>query len=345
MIDQRRLPWEFQIAVLDSVEEVYIAIREMKVRGAPVIGVAAAFGMYLNAFNHAGDPKMHERLDHAAEYLISSRPTAVNLSYAVREQQQVYHNITDIAAIPAALLQRALAMAEAEKEACRRIGEYGVSLLQEIAEKKQGEPVNILTHCNAGWLATIDYGTALAPVYEAHKRGIAVHVWVDETRPRNQGARLTTWELEQAGVPYTLIADNTGGHLMQQGMVDIVLVGSDRTTRTGDTANKIGTYLKALAAYDNRVPFYVALPVSSIDMTLENGLRDIFIEERYAGEVIEVEGLAGTKMKRVSIVPPQTQVANYAFDVTPARLITGLITEKGICEASEKRIASLVRHP
>jgi len=342
VIDQQRLPWEFQVVVLESVEDVYIAIREMTVRGAPVIGVLAAFGMYLNAYNHADDPQLRDRLDHAAEYLISSRPTAVNLAYAVRKQQKVYRILSDSSAIPAALLKKALEMAEMEKEACRRIGEFGFSLIRELAEKKQGKVVNILTHCNAGWLATIDYGTALAPVYEAHKRGIPVHVWVDETRPRNQGARLTTWELDQAGVPYTLIADNTGGHLMQHGLVDIVLVGSDRTTRTGDTANKIGTYLKALAAHDNHIPFYVSLPVSTIDTELQDGVRDIDIEQRNAREVFEIEGMLGPKVKKINIVPPETPVTNYAFDVTPARLITGLITEKGICKASEKEIITLL---
>ncbi|MCD6201934.1 MAG: S-methyl-5-thioribose-1-phosphate isomerase [Bacteroidales bacterium] len=342
VIDQQRLPWEFQIVVLENVEEVYLAIREMTVRGAPVIGVLAAFGMYLNAYNHADDPQLQERLDHAAEYLISSRPTAVNLAHAVREQQKVYYALSDLAAIPAALLKRALEMLEAEKVACRRIGEYGYALIRELSENKKGKPVNILTHCNAGWLATIDYGTALAPVYEAHIQGIPVHVWVDETRPRNQGARLTMWELEQAGVPCTLVADNVGGHLMQHGMVDIVLVGSDHTTQMGDTANKIGTYLKALAAQDNHIPFFVALPFSTIDMALQDGITDIEIEQRAARELIEMEGMMGSQLKKVNIVPPETPVVNYVFDVTPARLITGLITEKGICEASEKGIDSLL---
>lgn len=341
VIDQQRLPWDFQIVVLESVEDVYIAIREMTVRGAPVIGVLAAFGMYLNAYNHADDPQLPQRLDHAAEYLISSRPTAVNLAYAVREQQKVYYTLSDLSAIPGALLKRALEMSEEEKEACRRIGEHGYTLIKDLSEKKKGEQVNILTHCNAGWLATIDYGTALAPVYEAHTKGIPVHVWVDETRPRNQGARLTMWELEQAGVPCTLVADNAGGHLMQHGMVDVVLVGSDRTTRVGDTANKIGTYLRALAAHDNHIPFYVALPLSTIDTELKNGITEIEIEQRASRELIEMEGMMGSQLKKVNIVPPETPVANYVFDVTPARLITGLITEKGICEASGKGISSL----
>ncbi len=343
VINQRRLPWEFQIQIIDSLEEVYLAIREMTVRGAPVIGVLAAFGMYIDAYNHPDEAHLADRLDHAAEYLLSSRPTAVNLAYAVSEQQKIYHAISGHSAVTGALLRRALGMADTEKEACRLIGENGFPLIRELAEKKQGEPVNILTHCNAGWLATIDYGTALAPVYKAHKEGIPLHVWVDETRPRNQGARLTVWELKQAGIPYTLIADNAGGHLMQHGMVDIVLVGSDRTTRNGDVANKIGTYLKALAARDNHVPFYVALPVSTIDPALKDG-KDIPIEKRAAKEIIEMEGMTGTKIQKVSIVPPDTPVMNYGFDVTPARLVTGLITEKGICQASEEGIRSILKY-
>ena len=342
-IDQRKLPWDFQILVLTNVEEVYMAIREMDVRGAPVIGVLAAFGLYLDAYHHREKAGLKERLDHSAGYLISSRPTAVNVAYAVGEQQKICHHLNDPEEITDALLQQALAMATAEVEACRHIGEAGLPLIRDLAGQKKGEPVNILTHCNAGWLACIDYGTALAPVYEAHRQGIPVHVWVDETRPRNQGARLTVWELEQAGIPHTLIADNAGGHLMQHGMVDIVLTGSDRTTRTGDVANKIGTYLKALAAHDNGVPFYVALPTSTIDTKMTDGLREIPIEQRAASEITNMEGMTGTKLQTVHIVPDNTPVANYSFDVTPARLITGLITENGICEASEEGIRSILR--
>jgi len=342
VIDQRRLPWELVVVTLSSAEEVYLAIRDMTVRGAPVIGALASFGMYLYAFNHSTDLRLKENLDHIAEYLISSRPTAVNLAYAVRRQQAVYSPLTDHDTMIGAMRQEAMAFLAGEVEAARRIGEHGVVLLEELDRSREGEAVQVLTHCNAGWLAAIDYGTALAPVYEAHRRGIPLHVWVDETRPRNQGARLTLWELQQAGIPCTLIVDNAGGHLMQHGRVDIVLVGSDRTTRHGDTANKIGTYLKALAARDNHIPFYVALPVSSIDPGLGNGLKEIPIEERNAAEVIEVEGLWNNTLRKVRIVPGESPVANYAFDVTPARLITGLITDRGICPATRKGITELL---
>lgn len=343
VINQRKLPWDFQILVLSGVEEVYRAIREMEVRGAPVIGALAAFGMYLDAYRHRQDPRLKERLDHTAQYLVSSRPTAVNLAYAVRQQQEVYRPLSDQAEITASLLRRALDYAETEKEACRRIGEEGFPLIRDMAAQKHGDTVNILTHCNAGWLACIDYGTALAPVYEAFRQKIPVHVWVDETRPRNQGARLTAWELQQADVPYTLVADNAGGHLMQHGMVDIVLVGSDRTTRNGDVANKIGTYLKALAASDNHVPFYVALPTSTIDTDIRDGIRDIPIEQRQSREIYEIEGMAGSRLHKIRIVPESTPIVNYGFDVTPARLVTGLITERGICDASEEGILSLLQ--
>ncbi len=343
VIDQRELPWRLEVVTLSSAEEVYLAIRDMMVRGAPVIGALASFGMYLYAFNHSTDLHLKENLDHIAEYLISSRPTAVNLAYAVRRQQEVYAPLTDNDSIIRAMREEAVAFMEHEVEASRRIGEHGVKLIEEAARAKGGETVNVLTHCNAGWLATIDHGTALAPVYEAHRRGLAIHVWVDETRPRNQGARLTLWELQQAGVPCTLIVDNAGGHLMQHGLVDMVIVGSDRTTLTGDTANKIGTYLKALAARDNRLPFYVALPVSSIDPALHDGLREIPIEERPAAEVLEIGGItASREYHKVRLAPEETPVKNPAFDVTPARLITALITDRGICKASRKEIAALL---
>ena len=343
VIDQRRLPWELHIETLTSAEEVYLAIRDMTVRGAPVIGALASFGMYLFAFNHSTDLHLKENLDHIAEYLISSRPTAVNLAHAVHKQQEVYTSIEDHDRIIGAMREEAISFAEREVTASRRIGEHGVTLLEELAAQKRGQRLNILTHCNAGWLATIDYGTALAPVYEAFSRGMNIHVWVDETRPRNQGARLTMWELQQAGVPCTLIADNTGGHLMQLGEVDIVITGSDRTTRTGDTANKIGTYLKALAAHDNHIPFYVALPLSSIDMEISNGLLEIPIEERPPAELTVLEGMWHKEYRKVEIVPEGTPVSNYAFDVTPARLITGLITEKGICGANEEEIKGMMK--
>ncbi len=343
VIDQRLLPWELRIEVLSSAEDVYLAIRDMMVRGAPVIGALASFGMYLYAFNHSTDLHLKENLDHIAEYLISSRPTAVNLAHAVHRQQEAYTPLDDHDRIIGAMRDEAVSFTEAEVEASRRIGEHGVTLLEELAEQKKGQHINILTHCNAGWLATIDYGTALAPVYEAFLRGLKVHVWVDETRPRNQGARLTMWELQEAGVPCTLIADNTGGHLMQQGLVDIVLTGSDRTTRTGDTANKIGTYLKALAARDNNIPFYVALPVSSIDPEISNGMLEIPIEERPPTEITVMEGMWHDEYRKVNIVPEETPVSNYAFDVTPASLITGLITERGICGANEEEIMGMLK--
>ncbi len=342
VIDQRALPWELRIETLTSAEEVYLAIRDMMVRGAPVIGALASFGMYLFAFNHSTDLRLQESLNHIAEYLISSRPTAVNLAYAVRKQQEVYTAHNDNDRIIRAMREEAVTFAEAEIAASRSIGEHGVTLLEELSERKKGRPVNILTHCNAGWLATIDHGTALAPVYEAHRRGLAVHVWVDETRPRNQGARLTMWELQQSGVPCTLITDNAGGHLMQHGLVDIVITGSDRTTRSGDTANKIGTYLKALAAHDNGIPFYVALPTSSIDLQISNGFLEIPIEERPPGEVTVLEGMWHDEHRKVRIVPEESPVSNYAFDITPARLITGLITERGICKATEKEILGMM---
>ena len=342
VIDQRQLPWELHIETLTSAEEVYLAIRNMMVRGAPVIGALASFGMYLFAFNHSTDLRLKESLDHIAEYLISSRPTAVNLAHAVRKQQEVYTPLDDNDRIIGAMREEAVAFTEQEVEASRRIGEHGVILLKDLSDRIMGRPVNVLTHCNAGWLATIDYGTALAPVYEAHQRGIPVHVWVDETRPRNQGARLTMWELQQAGIACTLIVDNAGGHLMQHGLVDIVITGSDRTTRAGDTANKIGTYLKALAARDNNVPFYVALPTSSIDTEITDGLHQIPIEERPPTEVTVMEGMWHNEQRRVQIVPEETPVSNYAFDITPAYLITGLITEKGICKATEKEILGMM---
>ncbi len=342
VIDQRALPWELHIETLTSAEEVYLAIRDMMVRGAPVIGALASFGMYLFAFNHSTDLRLQESLDHIAEYLISSRPTAVNLAHAVRKQQEVYAALSDNDRIIRAMREEAMAFTAAEIAASRSIGEHGFTLLEELSERKKGRPVNILTHCNAGWLATIDHGTALAPVYEAHRRGLAVHVWVDETRPRNQGARLTMWELQQAGVPCTLITDNAGGHLMQQGLVDIVITGSDRTTRSGDTANKIGTYLKALAAHDNHIPFYVALPTSSIDLQITNGFLEIPIEERPGSEVTVLEGMWHDEHRKVRIVPEETSVSNYVFDVTPARFITGLITERGICKATEEEIMGMM---
>lgn len=341
IIDQRLLPFEFRIVDLATIDDVYTAIKEMHVRGAPLIGAAAALGMYLEALKIATKPDFIQKLTDAGEYLKSSRPTAVNLTFGVDHMILSLKDIEDPEERIRIALNQALAIVENEKEYCRQIGNHGLPLIEEISKRKKGKPVNILTHCNAGWLACIDYGTATAPVYFAHDKGIKVHVWVDETRPRNQGARLTAYELGQHGVPHTVIVDNAGGHLMQHGMVDMVIVGSDRTTSNGDVANKIGTYLKALAAKDNDIPFYVALPSSSIDWNLTDGISQIPIEQRHADEVTCIEGIAGSKVEKVQILPDHSQVANYGFDVTPARLVTGLITEKGICEANKQSIEAL----
>ncbi len=341
IIDQRLLPFRFEIIDLHTVKEIYSAISEMMVRGAPLIGASAAAGMYLCLFEYNGQSDIDEYIDNTARYLETSRPTAVNLSYAVRAMvKEIKKGITLNAKIKIA---RATAqyIIDTERENCLRIGKYGLPVIEKIAEKKKGKPVNILTHCNAGWLACIDYGTATAPIYLAHDKGINVHVWVDETRPRNQGSKLTAWELQQHGVPCTIIADNTGGHLMQHGMADMVIVGCDRATTNGDVANKIGTYLKALAAKDNDVPFYVALPSSSFDWTIADGIKEIVIEERGAEEIKYMEGLYNDQIISMLITDSGSNASNYAFDVTPARLITGLITEKGICKADRESIMSL----
>ena len=313
----------------------------MTVRGAPLIGAAGAFGIYLATLEINSRTNIREHLSNAARYLISCRPTAVNLSWAVGHVMEKLNNEQNSETISQIALDAAIEICEMEKENCRQIGKHGLKIIEAISRKKKGAPVNILTHCNAGWLACIDYGTVTAPIYLAHEKGIAVHVWVDETRPRNQGSKLTTYELGQNGIPYTLIADNTGGHLMQQKLVDIVIVGSDRTTRTGDVANKIGTYLKALAAFDNKIPFYSALPSSSIDFNISDGVKEIIVEERDPEEVTNVTGFAEGEIRSVRICPEDTIAANYGFDITPARLITGLITEKGICRATEKDIKEM----
>ena len=313
----------------------------MTVRGAPLIGAAGAFGLYLATLEITSQTNIRDHLSNAARYLISCRPTAVNLSWAVNYSLEKLNNNLSSGSLSEIALSAALEICEKEKEYCRQIGNYGVTLIEGISRKKNGEPVNILTHCNAGWLATIDYGTATAPIYFAHDKGIPVHVWVDETRPRNQGAKLTAWELVKYGIPHTLITDNSGGHLMQHNMVDIVLVGSDRTTSTGDVANKIGTYLKALAARDNNIPFYSLFPSTSIDFKIKNGPGEIIIEERDPEEVTNISGLNDGKIKSVRICPEETAAVNYGFDVTPARLITGLVTERGICMATEKDIKDM----
>jgi methylthioribose-1-phosphate isomerase len=340
LIDQRFLPHRFVIEEVTTSEQMAIAIREMHVRGAGLIGASAGFGIYLAAIAAAAKDAPDQYLDAAAKQLAAARPTAVNLAWAIERQ------LTSIAKGKTAQEKTAIALntarqiTEEDAEHCRMIGEHGLHLLSQVARKKAGKPVNVLTHCNAGWLAFVDYGSALAPVYAAHDSGVAVHVWVDETRPRNQGSKLTAWELGQHGVPHTVIADNTGGHLMQHGDVDLVIVGTDRTTYTGDVANKIGTYLKALAAKDNQIPFYVALPSSSFDWKIRDGL-EIPIEERGTQEVTRADGLLDGRHVEVRIAPEDSPAANYGFDVTPRRLVTGLITERGVCRADEKSILAL----
>ncbi len=341
VIDQQKLPFFFETKELRSVDDIYNAISDMTVRGAPSIGAAGAFGIYLATLEINSQTNIREHLSNAARYLISCRPTAVNLSWAVNYVMGKLSGDLSSKSLSANALGAALEICEIEKENCRQIGIHGVKLIENISIEKNGAPVNILTHCNAGWLACIDYGTATAPIYLAHDNGIAVHVWVDETRPRNQGAKLTAWELGQYGVPYTLIPDNSGGHLMQHNMVDIVIVGSDRTTRTGDVANKTGTYLKALAAFDNKIPFYSALASTTIDFAISNGLEEIDVEERNQEEVTTVTGFADGRIQSVRICPEDAIAANYGFDITPARLITGLITEKGICLPAEKEIKEM----
>lgn len=337
IIDQQKLPFEFSIKTLKTFKEAYDAIKEMTVRGAPLIGVTAAYGIYLALVEFNKQEDFQPYLKAKCDEMKTARPTAVNLAFAVTEMQNTLSKATNIVEARNFAFVKANELKQLEIEYCSSIGDFGLTLIEEISKKKNGDIVNILTHCNAGWLACIDWGTALAPIYKAHQKGIALHVWVDETRPRNQGSKLTAFELLQQGVSHTVIPDNTGGHLMQHGMVDMVIVGSDRTTRTGDVCNKIGTYLKALAAHDNNIPFYVALPSSSIDFDLKDGLKEIEIEERNADEVRFIEG----KGNKVEVVLKGSPVANYGFDVTPARLVTALITEKGVCGANEEEIIKL----
>jgi methylthioribose-1-phosphate isomerase len=333
LIDQRFLPHRFVIEEVRTVAEMAAAIREMHVRGAGLIGAAAGYGMYLATF----EPDLVA----AAALLKATRPTAVNLAWAIdRQLQNIAAAKTDDEKRQVAF-KTAREIADEDAEYCRRIGEHGVELIRRLSEKKGGAPVNILTHCNAGWLAFVDHGSATSPIYAAHDAGIPVHVWVDETRPRSQGSKLTAWELGEHGVPHTVIADNAGGHLMQHGKVDAVMVGTDRTTYTGDVANKIGTYLKALAARDNAIPFYVALPSSSFDWNIRDGLKEIPIEERGSEEVNYADGLHKGEQVEVRVTPETSAAANFGFDVTPRQLVTGLITERGICEANEQSILEL----
>ncbi len=341
LIDQRQLPHRFVIEDVESVEQMAAAIRDMHVRGAGLIGAAAAYGMYLAAIEAARAPSFDEHLAAAAARLKETRPTAVNLAWAVDRQLNAIAAGENASEKIEIARRNAETIAAEDAEYCRSIGEHGLALIREIAEKKGGKPVNVLTHCNAGWLAFVDHGSATAPIYAAHDRGLPIHVWVDETRPRSQGSKLTAWELNEHGVPHTVIADNTGGHLMQRGEVDLVIVGTDRTTYTGDVANKIGTYLKALAAKDNNVPFYVALPSSSFDWQMRDGLAEIPIEERGAEEVKHADGWAEGRQMEVRVAPEASPAANYGFDVTPRRLVTGLITERGICKADEREILAM----
>ena len=338
VIDQTRLPWELNVAPLRTVEDAARAIREMVVRGAPLIGATAAYGVALAMRSDPTDPA----LESACALLTATRPTAVNLRWALAEMRAALARVPE-SERAAAAYARAGEICEADVDTCRAIGRHGLALIRAAAAAKPaGAPVNLLTHCNAGWLATIDWGTATAPVYVAHDAGIPVHVWVDETRPRNQGAALTAFELGEHGVPHTVIADNAGGHLMQHGMVDLCLVGTDRTAASGDAANKIGTYLKALAARDNGVPFYVALPSTTIDWTVEDGRAEIPIEQRSADEVAYMRGrTADGRIESVRVVPEASAIANYGFDVTPARLVTGLLTERGVCAASRAGLEGL----
>ncbi|HEV8678282.1 MAG TPA: S-methyl-5-thioribose-1-phosphate isomerase [Stellaceae bacterium] len=337
IIDQTRLPHELVVVGLTRLADAARAIREMQVRGAPLIGATAAYGMALAVAEDPSDPA----IERAAAILAATRPTAVNLAWALAEMRRALAGLPPAERLAAAL-ERAGAIAEEDVAINRAIGEHGVGLIEAALAAKGGNgPVQILTHCNAGWLATVDWGTALAPIYRAHDAGIALHVWVDETRPRNQGASLTAWELGQHGVPHTVIADNAGGHLMRQGEVDLCIVGTDRTTACGDVANKIGTYLKALAAHDNGVPFYVALPSPTIDWALTDG-GQIPIERRDPREVTHIAGWteAGERAE-VRLTPADSPAANFAFDVTPARLVTALITERGVCPASRDGLLAL----
>jgi methylthioribose-1-phosphate isomerase len=335
IIDQTELPHRFVTERLVTVEDMARAIKTMQVRGAPLIGAAAAYGVWLALRTDASD----EALERAYATLIVARPTAINLKWALDEMLAVARNRPRAERAEAAL-RRAGEIADEDVSINQAIGRHGLKIIEEIAARKKGERVNVLTHCNAGWLATVDWGTATAPIYTAHDKGLPMHVFADETRPRNQGASLTAWELGHHGVPHTVIADNTGGHLMQHGLVDLVIVGTDRVTAQGDVCNKIGTYLKALAAHDNNVPFYVALPSPTIDFTVNDGLAEIPIEQRAADEVMNMTGKTRDgRIETVQIVPDGSPVANYAFDVTPARLVSGLITERGIIAANRAALA------
>jgi len=340
IIDQRQLPHDFVIETLKTSEQAIEAIRDMHVRGAGLIGATAGFGMFLASLE-APDQGFTAYMENFAETLGNSRPTARNLIWAIDRVLTTIADVSDIAEKRQSAFATACAIADEDAHFCKQIGEHGLKIIKEISLKKQGEPVNILTHCNAGWLAFVDHGSATAPIYAARDAGIPLHIWVDETRPWNQGARLTAWELQQENIANTLICDNCGGHLMQHGMVDLVIVGTDRTTHTGDVANKIGTYLKALAAHDNNIPFYVALPSSTFDWEIDDGM-EIPIEQRSGKEITTIAGKDEKgEITTVTLTASGTETANYGFDVTPARLLTGLITERGVVKAEKSEIHRL----
>lgn len=337
VIDQRQLPHEFKTLTLHTLEQCAEAIRNMTVRGAPLIGATAAYGLTLGLRDNPSD----QGLAQGYATLLSTRPTAVNLRWALDQMQKTVQPLPPEKRLAAAW-DRAAQLCEEDVATNEAIGRHGLKLFRDLLDKKTEKKLNILTHCNAGWLGCVDWGTALAPIFQAHDSGIPVHVWVDETRPRNQGASLTAWELINHGVPHTVVVDNAGGHLMQHGLVDAVIVGTDRTTARGDVCNKIGTYLKALAAQDNGVPFYVALPSSTIDWTLQDGVREIPIEERSPKEVTHLRGKAADgSILDIQVTPDGTPASNYGFDVTPARLVTALITERGVCPATAEDLKQL----
>jgi methylthioribose-1-phosphate isomerase len=332
-INQNLLPHKFEIVELKSVEDVIQAINNMLLRGAPLIGVAAAYGIYLAVKEYEGDISVFDKyISEKAVKIKSTRPTTVNLSNAVDKSLSFIKKEKDIKSKIKAALNFALNLSKSEIDSCKKIGEYGLDIIKKLDKNNQ---INILTHCNAGWLACIDYGTATAPIYLAKEKGIDIHVWVEETRPRNQGASLTAWEFEQNNIPYTIITDNAGGYVMQKGLVDIVIVGSDRTTSIGDVCNKIGTYKTALAAKDNNIPFYAALPYSSFDFSIKNGLKEISIEERNPDEVKYISGKYKDDIIKVLLTPENSPAKNYGFDITPARLVTGLITDRGVFKPEE----------
>ena len=341
IIDQRFLPHRFVIEEVRTAEGMAEAIRDMHVRGAGLIGAAAGYGIYLATLGAESPIALDDNLAAAATRLSATRPTAVNLRWAIDRQLSAIGGAESVEEKQKIAFATAQKIADDDAESCRKIGEHGLQLIRHINQEKGGAPVNILTHCNAGWLAFVDHGSAMAPIYASHDAGIPVHVWVDETRPRGQGSKLTAWELGEHGVPHTVVTDNAGGLLMQQGKVDAVIVGTDRTTYTGDVANKIGTYLKALAAKDNRVPFYVALPSSSFDWRIRDGVREIPIEERSSDEVNYADGWHDGELIEVRLTPETSAAANFGFDVTPRQFVTGLITERGICQANEQSILEL----